>query len=40
MTEPDSFETAIGVSGAWPKPPTLWSFSSLEEEPCARGDTR
>ena len=31
MTEPDYFETAIGVSGAWPKPPTLWSFSALEE---------
>lgn len=31
MTEPDSFETAINVSGSWPKPPTLWSFSALEE---------
>ncbi len=31
MTEPDSFETAINVSGSWPTPPTLWSFSALEE---------
>ena len=31
MTEPDFFETAINVSGAWPDPPTLWSFSALEE---------
>ncbi len=31
MTEPDSFETAINVSGTWPEPPTLWSFSALEE---------
>ena len=31
MTEPDSFETAINVSGSWPEPPTLWSFSALEE---------
>ena len=31
MTAPGSFETAIYVSGSWPKPPTLWSFSALEE---------
>ncbi len=31
MTEPGSFETAINVSGGWPTPPTLWSFSALEE---------
>lgn len=31
MTEPDSFKTAINVSGSWPTPPTLWSFSALEE---------
>ena len=37
MTEPGSFETAINVSGSWPKPPTLWSFSALEEvELCPR----
>lgn len=31
MTDADSFETAVGISGIWPEPPTLWSFSSLEE---------
>ena len=31
MTEPGSFETAIGTSGIWPKPPELWSYSTLEE---------
>ncbi|MXZ55226.1 MAG: PD-(D/E)XK nuclease family protein, partial [Gammaproteobacteria bacterium] len=37
MTEPDSFKTAVNVSGSWPKPPTLWSFSALEEvKQCPR----
>ena len=37
MTEPGSFETAINVPGSWPKPPTRWSFSALEEvELCPR----
>ena len=31
MTEAQSLETAVGVSGIWPEPPASWSFSALEE---------
>ena len=31
MMDVDSFETAVGISGIWPEPPTFWSFSALDE---------
>jgi PD-(D/E)XK nuclease superfamily len=31
MTEAETFETAVGISGIWPETPARWSFSALEE---------
>lgn len=37
MRTPATFSTSTGIMGAWPDPPTYWSYSSLSEvEACPR----